>query len=195
MATRKKTLKEDKISKANRLEIFCLEFLFDFNATRAAEASGYSKKTAAQIGSRLLKNVKVQEILAVLKKRLLEKKELRIEDILEILKTLSHSNVLDYVKDGTGETGLVEFKKPSELTREEGSAVEAFEYDKDNKVKYKFWSKPKALELAGRYHGMFVDNLKVKGDFTHTHDVSMKKLRDAINAINAIRGKGNKRKS
>ena len=188
-------MKKDKISKANRHEIFCLEYLVDFNATRAASAAGYSKKTAEVAGSRLLRNVKVQEILAVLKKRLLEKKELRIEDILEILKILSHSNILDYVKDGTGEVGLVEFKKPSELTREEGSAIEAFEYDKGNKIKYKFWNKPKAVELAGRYHGMFMDNLKVKGDFTHTHDVSMKKLRDAINAINAIRGKGNKRKS
>ncbi len=32
-----------------------------FNATRSAEDAGYSKKTAASQGSRLLKNVKVRE--------------------------------------------------------------------------------------------------------------------------------------
>src|SRR5579864_3312364 len=34
--------------------------MVDFNATRAAKAADYSSKTAAQAGSRLLKNVKVK---------------------------------------------------------------------------------------------------------------------------------------
>ena len=192
MATRKKTLKEDKISKANRLEVFCLEFLVDFNATRAAEASGYSKKTAYSQGHRLLKNVEIQKRLAELKLALLEKKELRIEDILEELKRVGRSNIQDYVKKG--DEKFVIFKNVDDLPPEIASAIESIKFGEKG-VEFKLHNKLKALELAGRYHGMFVDNLKVKGDFTHTHDVSMKKLRDAINAINAIRGKGNKRKS
>lgn len=49
---------------------FVQEFLIDFNATRAAIEAGYSKKTAGQQGSRLLKNVKVQKILTEEQKRI-----------------------------------------------------------------------------------------------------------------------------
>jgi phage terminase small subunit len=40
---------------------FVNEYLIDSNATRAAKAVGYSKKTASSIGQRLLKNVEVRE--------------------------------------------------------------------------------------------------------------------------------------
>jgi len=186
------TLKQDAISKANRKEIFCLEYIVDFNATRAAKAAGYSKKTAYSQGQRLLKNVEIQKRLAEMLKVLLEKKGLEVEDILAGLKRVGNSNILDYIKDGNAETGLIEWKKPSELTREQGSVVETIKYDKEKGIEYRLLSKLKAFELGGRYHGLFTDNVNVKGAFTHTHDVNMNKLRKAINAI---RGKGNKRKS
>jgi hypothetical protein len=39
---------------------FCEELLIDDNQTQAAERAGYSKKTAAEQGSRLFRNVKIQ---------------------------------------------------------------------------------------------------------------------------------------
>jgi len=38
---------------------FVAEYLVDLNATQAAKRAGYSKKTAGQIGERLLRNVEI----------------------------------------------------------------------------------------------------------------------------------------
>jgi phage terminase small subunit len=42
-------------------KLFVSEYLKDFNATRAATDAGYSPDTAAEQGSRLLKNVQIRE--------------------------------------------------------------------------------------------------------------------------------------
>lgn len=44
-------------------QIFILEYLKDCNATRAAQAAGYSSRTAYSIGQRLLKNVEVSQAI------------------------------------------------------------------------------------------------------------------------------------
>lgn len=41
-------------------QLFCREYILDFNATQAAIRSGYSEKTARQQGTRLLTNVDIQ---------------------------------------------------------------------------------------------------------------------------------------
>lgn len=45
-------------------EAFVAEYPRDFNATQAAIRAGYSAKTAAQQGERLLRNVEVQQAIA-----------------------------------------------------------------------------------------------------------------------------------
>lgn len=52
-------------------ELFVIEYPKDFNATQAAIRAGYSPKTAAQQGSRLL--IKVKDILAERKAEVMEK--------------------------------------------------------------------------------------------------------------------------
>jgi len=158
------SLKQDRVSKANRKEIFCLEYIIDFNATRAAIASGYSKKTARSQGNRLLTNVDIQRRLAF-------------------------SNPKDFVKKG--DEDFVIFKNIDDIPDELAAAIESIKYDKDKGIEFKFHNKEKALELCLRHLGLLSDNLNLRGAFTHTHDVNMNKLRKAINAI---RGKGNKRK-
>ena len=56
-------------------QLFCDEYLIDFNATRAAKDAGYSKKTAYSIGQENLKKPEIQKYLA---KRMKERKE-RVE--------------------------------------------------------------------------------------------------------------------
>lgn len=52
-------MKKTAIKTKDKHDIFCREYLIDRNATRSAIEAGYSEKTAAQAGSRLLKNVKI----------------------------------------------------------------------------------------------------------------------------------------
>lgn len=42
---------------------FCIEYLKDFNATRAAKRSFYSSRSAYNIGSRLMKNDEVRDFI------------------------------------------------------------------------------------------------------------------------------------
>lgn len=49
-----------------RQEMFCREYVIDFNASRAARAAGYSRDTADVQGSRLLTNVECMIFLAEL---------------------------------------------------------------------------------------------------------------------------------
>lgn len=43
---------------------FCMEYVIDFNASRAAMAAGYSKKTAGQIGYENLKKPEIQSFIS-----------------------------------------------------------------------------------------------------------------------------------
>ena len=187
MASSKKTLKEDRKSTALRHELFCREFIIDFNATRAATAAGFSKKTAKQQGSRLLTRVDVQKRIAELIQKRKAKVEFTAENVLKELGIIGLSNIQDYIKKG--DERFVIFKNIDDLPREVAAAIESIEFT-DKGVKFKLHGKVKALELSLRHFGLLIDTLKVKGDFTHTHDVSMKDLRDAINAVI---GKGKKR--
>lgn len=54
------------IKLTNKQEMFCREYIIDFNATRAALAAGYSEKSAYQIGSENLNKVEIQAFLSEL---------------------------------------------------------------------------------------------------------------------------------
>lgn len=180
-------MRNDKLSVTNRHEMFCLEFIVDFNATRAARAVGYSKKTARSQGHRLLTNADIQKRIAELIEKRKQKVELTAENVLKELGIVGLSNIKDYIEKG--ESDLVMFKSFDNITREQAGAIESIEYDKENKIKFKLHNKEKALELALRHFGLLTDNLKIRGALTHTHNISMKKLRDAYNAIKRKRDK------
>ena len=59
----------------NQYRLFAKEYIIDLNATRAAIAAGYSKKTANSQGSRLLTHAKVQDYI----KEFMGKREERTE--------------------------------------------------------------------------------------------------------------------
>jgi len=108
-------LKEKTTAKQNK---FCLEYLKDFNATKAAERAGYSKKTAYSIGERLLRNVEIKKRVDEKIKKQANKTEVKISDIIKGFKDVAFGN-----------------EKTSD--------------------------KLKALELLGKYLGMFDKNLKL----------------------------------
>ena len=60
---------------------FVAEYLKDQNATQAAIRAGYSQKTAAQQGSRLLMNVEVAKAVGQKQKRVAAKAEITVESL------------------------------------------------------------------------------------------------------------------
>jgi phage terminase small subunit len=104
---------------------FVSEYLIDSNATRAAKAAGYSKKTAEQIGSRLLRNIEVREEIDRETTLLCTKLQITAGYVIEGIRDIVESSR----KVGQWSTALKGYEllgkhlKLTEVTGTDGSAV------------------------------------------------------------------------
>lgn len=121
-------------------ELFCQEYIVDYNGTQAAKRAGYSDKTAAVQASRLLKNAKVLSRVRAIQKERLEKLALTQESVL-----LNLLEVYDRCMQ----------KKPvTEWDYETGEYKETGTYEFDAKG---------ALELLGKHLAMFTQKVEHSG--------------------------------
>ena len=142
---------------------FCQQYLIDWNGKQSAIRAGYAPKTAEVQASHLLSLTKVKTEIKKLSDELLgtQKDELR-HTVLKGLKDIAFANTTDAI---TVESGSVRVKDTSELSDRTKYAIEEISETttKDGgSIKIKMHSKPKALELLGRYAGMFVDKSEVR---------------------------------
>ena len=114
---------------------FCEEYLVDLNATKSAERSGYSLKTAYSQGQRLLKNVEIQKNLSKVQEKRQERVEISQDYVLKtIFDTIQRCNQAEAVVDKTGApTGEYRFDSTAVL---------------------------KGAELLGKHLAMFTDKVK-----------------------------------
>jgi phage terminase small subunit len=151
---------------------FCNEYLIDFNASRAAIAVGYSKKTAYSIGSENLKKPEIQIFLA---KRQLELQEATGITQKRVLEEYAKVAFLDIRKLYTADGAL---KSITDLDDDVAGAISGIEsheekVDSDDETekivvgtnrKVKTYDKVKALDSLARHLGMFAkDILELKG--------------------------------
>jgi phage terminase small subunit len=66
----------------DKQEIFCTEYLKDFNATKAAERAGYSPKTAYSIGHENLKKPEIQNKITKAKTEIVNKNRISIDSLM-----------------------------------------------------------------------------------------------------------------
>lgn len=83
-----------------RQELFCLEYIKDFNATQAAIRAGYSAQTAKQIGCENLTKPDISDRISDLCKELLEapKEELKARIVNEY-KAIAFARIGDVLND------------------------------------------------------------------------------------------------
>ncbi len=149
---------------------FCREYPKDFNGQKAAIRSKYSKRTAAAQASRLLKNVKVQERIEYYKKQALRTAEITIEQVLQELKILGFSDITDIFTEKKSIVMLDDIKKlPPEVKR----AIRSLELD-GAKLKIKFHSKDRSLELLGKYLSMFKENVNIEAGLKGDNELIIK---------------------
>lgn len=147
---------------------FVVEYLKDFNATRAAIRAGYSPKTGASQGQRLLKSAAVGKEIARAEAKLLKKAD-------------------DWVENAIKEAATIAFMDPGRLVDEKGALLpldrmprdalpgltklevkDLFDSKRANKrrigrrCKLSFTSKIAALRLLGKYLGV-IQTSKVGG--------------------------------
>jgi len=155
---------------------FIKEYPKDLNATRAAERSGFSKKTARQQGARLLSKVNIQEAISRELKRREKRTEITQDRVLRELAVCGFSDIKDYI-DIDSDTGAMRARgfegmpqrasralkgiKEDRVIKEDADGKKVTVYDK---VRFELWDKPKSLELLGKHLGMFEEKFKVTGD-------------------------------
>ena len=141
---------------SERADRFCLEYVKDLNATRAALRAGYSRKTAASQAYRLLRNVGVRRRLKKLIDRRAQHSMVKAEDVLEELRRLGFSSAADFATFGPKGVRL---KESSKLTAEQLAAVaEVGEVQGPGgrrNIRLKFYDKLGALRLLGEHLGVF----------------------------------------
>ena len=157
--------------KNSRHERFCREYIKDLNGTRAAIAAGYSAKTAEAAASRLLRNVKVQALLAKLTKKHADKLDLSAEKVLAEFSSMGFSNMLDYMKVTEEGDAYVDL---SNLTQEHAAAIHEVTVDeyvegkgkharKVKRTKLKLVDKIRSLDLLGRHLKLFTEKVEMSG--------------------------------
>ncbi len=139
---------------------FVVEYLKDFNATRAAIRAGYSPKTAASQGQRLLKSATVGKAISRAEAKLLSKAHAWVESIMKKAATIAFMDPGQLV-DNKGALLPIE-QMPVDARRglTRLKVINLFESNKANKTrigrrcKLSFTSKIAALRLLGKYLGM-----------------------------------------
>mgnify|MGYP004481973845 FL=1 len=143
-------------------KIFADEYLIDLNATRAYKVAYPSVKkdeTAAQAGSRMLRNVKVADYIQNRMQERQKRTEITQDRVLEELAAIAFSRATDFAEV---RNGRVIIKNTAELTEEQIKAIAGIKKGKFG-IELKLNDKEKALELLGRHLGMFKDRLEVSG--------------------------------
>lgn len=156
----------------DKQKIFADEYLIDLNATRAyrvAYSSVKKDETAAQAGSRMLRNVKVAKYISDRMKERQERTEVTQDRVVQELAASAFAKATDYVEI---RGGRVVIKDTSQLEDNQIRAIAGIK-EGANGIEIKLNDKEKALELLGRHLGMWNDKLDIK---TPAIDDSIKEM-------------------
>jgi phage terminase small subunit len=153
--------------KAEKIRMFCREYVKDFNGTRAARAAGFAASGAHVQASRLLKNTTVQEYIARLTQGTAKRAKMDGDAVLLELKKLALADLrplfdangkLKDTKDWPDDLAVaVSSVKIKENRNRAGEVV-------GHTKELKLWDKTKALELIGKNLKLFTDKLELGGD-------------------------------
>ena len=155
----------------SRHDRFAREYIKDLNGTRAAIAAGYSKKGARVTGSKLLSNPNVQSLLRELTEKQAIKLDLSAEVVLDELKKMGLSNMMDYIETTADGGAVVDL---SALTRDHAAAVQEVTVDtymdgkgedarEVKRIKFKLADKNRSLELLGKHLKLFTEKIEITG--------------------------------
>ena len=148
---------------STKQELFCLEYMKDMNATQAAIRSGYSEKTASEIGYENLRKPHLAEKIQRLKNEIIEKEKLDLINRIKINKAIATANVYDYIDEMIG--GVLILKDKDDLTIEQQLAIKGFK-QVGSSIVPEFWDKHKSLDHLGKILGDFEEDNKQKGELS-----------------------------
>lgn len=153
---------------------FIDEYVICLNATEAAVAAGYKKRSAPQQGNALLKNPKVMTEISLMLKERSEQTGITAEVVLEKLWRWANANIFDvltYKRSGVGDNAVTEIgiKHPDDLPKELQDCVQEIAQTA-NGIRVKLVDKLAATRLVGLHLAMFTEkvDLSTKGEAIST---------------------------
>lgn len=142
-------------------QMFCREFLVDYDGKAAAIRAKYSAKSAPQQASRLLADPSIKSFIAKLNAPREIDLTVSAERVLKELARLAFHDPSSYYKrDAKGKLTL---KDIDELTADERAAIA--EYDHDKKI-LKLYSKDPSLDKLGKHLKLFTELHEQQHTFT-----------------------------
>ncbi|MBH0330115.1 hypothetical protein ABH14_09960 [Brevibacillus brevis] len=165
----------------DKQRLFVLEYMRDFNITRAAMAAGYSKKSAHVVGWETLRNPKVQAEIQRHKEQRMTELGLDVQRVIAEYMKIAFADITDLLDFGqkeeqlfndegkpipdpiTGEPltykrNFVSFKNSDEI---DGTVVGEVKQGKDG-VSIKLHDKMRALEKLEKYVGFLSEEERLK---------------------------------
>lgn len=164
--------------------LFAKEYLVDLNATQAAIRAGYSAKTAASQGERLLRDVDVQALINAGMTARSERTQINADYVLNRLVEIDQLDVLDILRDDMSFKPLSEWPKGWRQYLVGFDIAEMFEGQGEDRSmvglmkKIKWPDKVKNLELLGKHVAVSAFREQVEVNVTHTLSERMAKARE-----------------
>lgn len=152
---------------------FGLEYCKDFNGTKACIRAGYSEKTAAEQASRLLKNVKVQELIQIR----LNELSMASEEALKRLADIARGSVEPFLR--ANEDGRVFINLGSEEAKDNYNLLRKVkqtktvtrgkdDYEREEvRTEFELHDAKSALVDILKMHGKFTDRVEISGELEH----------------------------
>lgn len=138
---------------------FCDEYVVDLNATRAYKVAypRTKQRTAEVNGSKLLSNTEVQEYIELRQKDIQKRTEVTQEKVIKELAAIAFSNATEFA---SVKGNKVKIKNTNDLDECVKKAIVGIKKGK-NGIEIKSADKVQALELLGKYFGIFKDKVDV----------------------------------
>lgn len=180
-------------SLSNNQKLFCQEYLkLGMNGTQAylnVYKTCKKEETAMASASRLLRNVKVKEYIEELQTKVEEKAIVSIEDIVKELTAIAFTDRTKISKMVTKEKQLekttlvykaVDFPDTDTLDNETKKVIARYKQTQSG-LAVETYDKMKALELLGKYLGMFKDeaptiNNNIVNPYANLSEEELRKL-------------------
>lgn len=163
---------------------FCDEYLIDLNATRAYKAA-YSScnkdETARANSSRLLANANIQKYLQEQKENLKEKINVTQEQVINQLARIAFGDIRKLYNDAGSLKNIQDLDDDTAAILTGIETTEEFDgYGDDREIigytkKVKMADKTKALDLLGKYFGIFTEKIEVNQDKPFEVNINIKK--------------------
>ena len=151
MPAKKKTTKEQKLT--DRQERFCLEYVVDLNATKAAIRAGYAEKNAYATGAENLRKPEIKKKIAQLQSEIAKRTEITADMVVRELAAIGFADVRECF-DASG--NLINPSKLPDSIAKVVAGIDMIEVKKDVRVKkIKLWNKVQALESLAKHLGMY----------------------------------------